>query len=333
MTRRLRTLLVTLLTVVALVAAACGDDDTASDDVDGDPIAATGDTDGIDRSDWPETLVFAAVPSEEDERIQERYRTIADILEMELGISVEFHQAADYAGVVEAIIADRVDLAGFGPFTYVIAVANGAEIEPLGVGIESPDEEPGYYSLLVTRSDNDEIDSIEDVRGKRVCFVDPASTSGYLFPIAALLEAGIDPETDITPIMAGAHDASVLAVMNGDCDAGFAFENMVNNLLPDAGDIDIEDVKIVAQSPLIAASPVAMRTALPDSLRQELLRLYAEKMNRDWVLEAGICETVEECGQFAENRTWGYVYRDDSFYDGVREVCEQTQAEVCDGIG
>ena len=133
--------------------------------------------------------------------------------------------------------------------------------------------------------------------------------------------------------MAGAHDASVLAVTAGDCDAGFAHDNMVENILVNAGDIEEGEIKVIAESPLIAASPTVMRTALPDSLRAELLRIFEEKMNRPWALENGICESVETCGQFAEDRTWGYVYRDDSFYDGVRAVCTQTRAEVCEGIG
>lgn len=347
--RRLTMQVIAILSFLALSLAACGDETAPEEaEVGGESISSSDDegteadtasdaeaddSDGLDREGWPDKLVFAAVPSEEDEKIQERYATVADILEEDLGIPVDFYQAADYAGVIEAIIADRVDMAGFGPFSYVIAVANGAEIEPVGLAIPEPGEEPGYYSLLITRADNDEIETIDDVVGKRVCFVDPASTSGYLFPIAALLEAGIDPETDITPVMAGGHDASVLAVMNGDCDAGFAYERMVTTILPDAGDIEFDDVKIVAQSPLIAASPTVMRTALPDSLRAELLRIFEEKMNREWALESGICESVETCGQFAENRTWGYVYRDDSFYDGVRAVCAETQAEVCEGIG
>lgn len=335
---------VALFTVFALFSAACSDD-SANPAVEGisadapassDSSAATAsddDDDGVDRTGWPDKLVFAAIPSEEDEKIQERYQTVAEIIEDDLGIPVELYQAADYAGVIEALIANRVDMAGMGPFAYVIGVANGAQIEPVGIGIRGPDEDPGYYSLLITRSDNDEINSIDDVRGKRICFVDPASTSGYLFPIAALMEAGIDLDEDITAVMAGAHDASVLAVMNGDCDAGFAYDTMVTRLLPEAGDIDIDDVKIIAQSPLIAASPTVMRTALPESLRTELLRIFEEKMNRDWALANGICASVDECGQFAENRTWGYVLRDDSFYDGVRAVCTQTRAEVCEGIG
>lgn len=332
-TPKLLVRLLALLAALALVAAACGNDDADGSEVEGQAIAAGGELlEGVDTSDWPDTLVFAGVPSEEDERIQERYRSIGEVLEIELGIEVEFFQAADYAGVIEALISGRVDIAGLGPFAYVIGVANGAEIEPLGLGIREPGDEPGYYAYLVARADNDEIQSIDDVVGKRVCFVDPASTSGYLFPVASLLEAGIDPDTDITPIMAGAHDASVLSVVNGDCDAGFAYDTMVTTIMVEAGDIEDGDVKVVAESPLIAGAPTVMRSGLPDSLREALLELYAEKMNREHVLELGVCESLDECPQFAEGRTWGYVYRDDAYYDGVRAVCEQTGAEVCDGI-
>ncbi|MGY6502602.1 MAG: phosphate/phosphite/phosphonate ABC transporter substrate-binding protein [Acidimicrobiales bacterium] len=341
--RNIMVRLMALLAAFMLVAAACGDDDdngaTSTDD-NPTTTAAAGSADGgaggdVDRSDWPDSLVFAAVPAEQDAQLRESYRVTVEILQDELGIDIEFFQAADYAGVVEALIANRVDMAQFGPFSYAIAIANGAEAEPAGVMVGAPDEEPGYVSYLVTRSDNDEIDSIDDIVGKRVCFVDPASTSGYLYPSAGVIAAGIDPESDITPIMAGGHDASVIAVVAGDCDAGFAFDSMVDTLLIDRGEIEDGDVKVVWESEVIAGSPLAVRTGLPDSLVAEIKRIINESVNVDWAVENGYCESQDDCSLNDED-VWGYVPRDDSFYDGVRAVCTSLgsdRAPQCEGIG
>jgi phosphonate transport system substrate-binding protein len=188
----------------------------------------------------------------------------------------------------------------------------------------------------VARSDNDEISSIQDVVGKRVCFVDPASTSGYLYPAAGLLDEGIDPESDITPIMAGGHDASVIAVNAGDCDAGFAFDTMVTQLLIERGEIAEGDVKIVWESAVIAGSPMSMRNGLPESLKEEITRIFAENINVDWAFANGYCDSDDptECS-FSDEAIWGYVPRDDSFYDGVRLVCQELGPEAapqCEGI-
>lgn len=342
-TRSSRPVLVALLAVLGLLAAACANDEQArTGDAAGEtPAAAPGDgaadaEDGIDRSDWPQKIVLAAVPAEQEAQLRESYRVTREILEDQLGIKVEFFQAADYAGVIEALIAERVDLAQFGPFSYVIARANGADADPVGVMVDEAGGEPGYESFLVTRAGNEDIAGIEDVAGRRVCFVDPASTSGYLYPAAGLIEAGIDPEADITPVFAGGHDASVIAVVAGDCDAGFAFDTMVTQLLPERGEIQEGDVEVVWRSPVIPGSPMAMRNALPESLKEEIRRIFEENINVDWAFENGFCESNDpaECS-FSDEAIWGYVPRDDSFYDGVRKLCQQLGTEVapqCEGI-
>ena len=341
---------VMMATAVAfgLVAAACGGDDDDAATTTAAPAEAANDAAGgadesdavangaDDRADWPDTLVLAAVPAEQDAQLQESYSVTVQILEDELGIDVDFFQAADYAGVVEALIADRVDVAQFGPFAYVIAIANGADAAPVGVMVEAPDEEPGYQAYLVARSDNDEINEFGDIRGKRVCFVDPASTSGFLVPAAGLVDEGIDFEADITGIFAGGHDASVISVASGDCDAGFAFDTMVTELLPERGEIEEGEIKIVWESPIIAGSPMAMRNGLPESLKAEITDIFANKINVDWAADNGYCESNDPilCS-FSDEAIWGYVPRDDSFYDAIRQLCRDLgpeQAPQCDGI-
>lgn len=342
MFRRAHPLRTALAAAVAmgLVAAACGGDDDAAPATTAAPATsaddAGADAGGDDRADWPEKLILAAVPAEQDAQLQESYRVTVEILQDQLGIPVDFFQAADYAGVVEALIANRVDLAQFGPFAYVIAIANGADAAPVGVMVDAPDEEPGYQAYLVARSDNDEINSLEDIRDRRICFVDPASTSGYLVPAAGMLDAGIDPNNDVTAIFAGGHDASVIAAVAGDCDAAFAFDTMVTELLPNRGEIEEGDVKIVWESAIIAGSPMAMRNGLPESLRAEITRIFAENINVDWAADNDYCETNDPimCS-FSDEAIWGYVPRDDSFYDGIRLICQELgpeNAPQCEGI-
>lgn len=361
--RRTRRGFIALIASLGLIAAACGDSDdgaavaqTTAAETTVAPAAPAPTTDGADepapqaetsapaepepegddRADWPDKIVLAAVPAEQDAQLQESYSVTVQILEDTLGLPVEFFQAADYAGVIEALIAGRVDLAQFGPFAYVIAIANGADAAPVGVMVGEPDEEPGYQSYLVARSDNDEISSLEDIIGKRVCFVDPGSTSGFLVPTAGLLDAGIDPNVELTGIFAGGHDASVISVANGDCDAGFAFDSMVTELLPERGEIEEGEIKIVWESEIIAGSPMAMRNDLPESLRAEIADIFTTKINVDWAAENGYCETNDPilCS-FSDEAIWGYVYRDDSFYDGIRTLCrnlDPSQAPQCEGI-
>lgn len=344
---------------LAMLLAACGGADAAESEDAAETSAATETTAAATEttaaatettaaaeagSDWPETLVFAAVPSAEEGSLQESYAPILQVLEEDLGVEIEFFLASDYAGVVEGMISGNIDMAQFGPFSYVIAVGNGADIEPAGVMLGAPDEPPGYRSYGVVPIGSD-ITSIEEFAGRNVCFVDPGSTSGYLYPSAGLLDVGVDPETGVAPVFAGGHDASVLSIANGTCEAGFAFDAMLTTILPGAGEIagvvddvedenvnpDTADVRIVWKSEVIAGSPFAVQSSLPADMLEEIKRILVEEANVDALIERGICTSADDC-QLTDEGVWGFTFRDDSFYDGVRAVCELTKAASCEGL-
>ena len=310
--------------VAALTLSACGSDSSNEEG------SGTGDvSSGIDKTDWPEKLVVGAVPSEESSSLEQSYAPLLEALAEQLGIEVEFFQATDYAGIIEAQVAGRVDLAQYGPFSYVLAKTRGAQIDVTGVMTEGPEVEPGYQSYGIAKADNDEINDIADFAGKKVCFVDPGSTSGYLYPIQGLIVNNIDPETGVTPVFAGGHDSSVLSVKNGDCEAGFAFDAMVDSNLIESGQIAEGEIKTVWKSEMIAGSPMAHRTTLPATLIAEIQRIVLEDVNTDKLIADGKCTSVEDCGLTDEN-VWGWVAKDDSFFDGVRAVCEATKSTKCE---
>lgn len=310
--------------VAALTLSACGSDSSNEEGSDTGDASST-----VDKTDWPEKLVVGAVPSEESSSLEQSYAPLVEALAEQLGIEVEFFQATDYAGIIEAQVAGRVDLAQYGPFSYVLAKTRGAQIDVTGVMTEGPEVEPGYQSYGIAKADNDEINDITDFAGKKVCFVDPGSTSGYLYPIQGLIVNNIDPETGVTPVFAGGHDSSVLSVKNGDCEAGFAFDAMVDSNLIESGQIAEGEIKTVWKSEMIAGSPMAHRTTLPATLIAEIQRIVLEDVNTDKLIADGKCTSVEDCGLTDEN-VWGWVAKDDSFFDGVRAVCEATKSTKCE---
>lgn len=322
--RRLR--LVTLLLPLALIAAGCGEDGNG-EAVSGS--AAQGSA-GQARAGWPTKVVFAAVPAEQSSTLRDSYKTTLDILKRELGLDIEFFQAADYAGVIEAMIAGKVDVAQFGPFSYVIAHANGAKIEPLAGVIKEKGTPPGYQSYGITKAENTQINGLKDFAGKKVCFVDPGSTSGFLYPSAGLLAEGIDPNKGVQGLFAGGHDASAISVANGGCEAGFAFDTMVDKQLIDKGDLKRGQLKVVWKSEVIAGSPVAVRSALPESFRKAMSETLITKANTEWATTQGLCPGGK-CS-FSDEGNWGYAPVDDAYYNGVRQVCRLTKSAKCQGV-
>lgn len=350
---RLLVRLVAVLAALVLLASACGSDSEEAAQADAADTAATSSdaAAGDDRpADWPTDIVFGAVPAEAASSLEADFSTTRAILESELGIDIEFFQASDYAGVIEGIIANRVDVAQFGGFSYVIATNNGADVSVAGVMTDGPDIEPGYRSYAITQPGSG-IASIEDFAGKNICFVDPGSTSGFLFPSEGLLAAGLDPSetsSDINPTFAGGHDASALTVASGDCDAGFAYDSMVTAQLIESGDISgvidtaeggsesvnegDAELEIIWKSQVIAGAPMAISNELPADFVAAFQDVITTKVNVDWALANGFCSgTAEEndCSFADEEDTWGFVPRDDGFYDGIRQVCEITQASKC----
>ncbi|WP_110588330.1 phosphate/phosphite/phosphonate ABC transporter substrate-binding protein [Microbacterium suaedae] len=291
--------------------------------------SASGDDngDGEAGADWPESLSFAVIPAESSSTIAQQQGAIIDALEQELGLEIEMQEATSYAGVIEALRAGQADIAGLGPFSYAVAVDSGVEITPLGAVVDAPDQEPGYQSYGIVNPDSG-ITDIAGFEGKTVCFVDPTSTSGYLFPSAGLLDAGIDPEEDVEAVVAGSHDGSALSVADGTCDAGFAYDAMVEETLIESGQMEDGAVETVWKSEVIPGSPYVSNNALPDDLEAELKRLFTEELNIPALIEAGVCSSEDDC-PMPEESEYGFVEVEDSLYDGIRAVCEITQSESC----
>jgi phosphonate transport system substrate-binding protein len=104
---------------------------------------------------------------------------------------------------------------------------------------------------------------------------------------------------------------------------------MVDSNLIESGQIAEGEIKTVWKSEMIAGSPLAHRTTLPATLIAEIKRVVLEVVNTDNLIAAGKCTDVSDCGLTDEN-VWGWVAKDDSFFDGVRAVCEATKSTKCE---
>lgn len=289
--------------------------------------ACSSTSNAADAAEAPEKLVFAQVPSESAEGIADDNEAIIRVIERETGLEVEIQQATDYAAVIEGLRAGQIHLASLGPFSYMVAKDGGAGVEVLGALVDDPDEKPGYQSYGIVPAGSD-ITDLEGFKGKTVCFVDPTSTSGFLYPAAGLLELGINPEADVTPVFAGGHDASALSVVDGTCDAGFAYDAMVTSQLIESGGMKEGDLEVVWESEIIAGSPYVASDKLPADLIKQLKEIFANDLNVPAMIESGVCSSEADC-QLPEAKEYGFIPVEDSLYDGVRAVCEVTEADAC----
>lgn len=261
------------------------------------------------------TLVFGVVPDSVD--TETNYQPLMDYIAEITGKTVEYHESTDYAALIEAAVAGKVDVASFSGFTYVTATNNGAKLTPISSIVTEEGQEPGYFSQAIVPAGSD-IKSIDDFKGKKVCFVDPSSTSGYLFPSYNLLKAGIDPKTDITPVFAGKHDVSVAKVGEGvECEAGFAEDSEVEKS---------DKVKVVDET-MVPGAPLVYSSTLPDDVSKKLIDGLSD-ITIDDIIAAGIDGADTDAF-----RSVFYATKpvDDAYYDLIRDICKETEAEQCQG--
>ncbi|GAA1141483.1 MULTISPECIES: phosphate/phosphite/phosphonate ABC transporter substrate-binding protein [Microbacterium] len=296
--------------VLALGLAACSGSADATSNGGTDEAAATSSY-AVDEN----TLVFGVVPDSVD--TETNYQPLMDYIAKITGKTVEYHESTDYAALIEAAVAGKIDVASFSGFTYVTATANGAKLTPISSIVTEEGQEPGYYSQAIVPKGSS-ISSIADFKGKKVCFVDPSSTSGYLFPSYNLLQAGIDPKTDITPVFAGKHDVSVQKVGEGvECEAGFAEDSEVEKS---------DAVKVIDET-MVPGAPLVYSSTLPDDVTKKLSDGLAE-VTIDDIIAAGIKSADTD-----SFRSVFYATKpvDDKYYDLIRDICKKTEAEQCQG--
>ena len=185
------------------------------------------------------TLVIGGIPDQDVSVLEQRFGGIADYLESELGIPVEYRASTDYAAVVTGFETGDIGLGWFGGLTGVqarLAVpgANAVAQRPI-------DQE--FRSVFVVGADV-EAETLADLAGKSFTFGSESSTSGHLMPRYFLTQAGVDPETDFdgAPGYSGSHDKTWKLVETGSYQAG-ALNSAVWDSAVDAGEVDTTRVR------------------------------------------------------------------------------------------
>lgn len=209
-----------------------------------------------------------------------RQEPMAAYLSRELGVPVRLYRTSDYAGLVEAMRADQIEFARFGPAVYALGRrVLGEKLRPLFRDVDNNGQE-GYFSIVIVRAETP-FRTIEDLRGRQFAFVDPNSASGFAFPSYFLRKQGFDPRTHFrATVFAGSHDNVVLATARGQFDAGTTFEVNEQSGVPqrmvNRGMIPAGSLRTIWRSPLIPASPFTARADLPEELVQAYIRAMQE---------------------------------------------------------
>lgn len=277
------------------------------------PIAGCGSAGGQSESGGggvPDPLRIGVIPSEDTQDVAAAFEPVAEYVGERLDVNAELYKATDYSGIIEAMGSGEAEVAWLGPLSYVLA-SQRAEAEAVAVQIqEDGTQNPTYQSFIITQADSN-IQDVEDLQDKNFAFVDPASTSGNLFPRKAFADAGMNPDEDLAESnFAGGHDASALAVANGDVDAGAVASTVFGSMIEE-GAINEDQVRKIWESDAIPQSPIAVRGDIPSAAKDRIQQTFVN-MTPDDVGE----------DQLSPEGAIGYVEAKDSDYDVIRELAE-----------
>ncbi|WP_439273758.1 phosphonate ABC transporter substrate-binding protein [Pseudochrobactrum sp. HB0163] len=235
------------------------------------------------QADKPEIFRVGIIGGENEADRLRNYQCIVDKLPEAIGVKeVKLFPASDYDGVIQGLLGGTLDYAELGASGYAkIYLTKEDAVEPI-LTTEQTDGSTGYYSIMVARKDSG-IKTLEDMKGKKLGFADPDSTSGYLIPVTALpkdLKGATVKDYFSETGFGGGHENLVLAVKDGKFDAGTTWGSGVGNFdegytsgnlrkMVDKGLIDMKDFNEVWRSPLIPNGPVVIRTTIDPALKDK----------------------------------------------------------------
>ncbi|MCD6555443.1 MAG: phosphate/phosphite/phosphonate ABC transporter substrate-binding protein [Anaerolineae bacterium] len=259
-------------------------------------------------------IILSFVPSGDTPDIIESAEEIANLLSEKTGYVIKGNVATSYSAVIEAMCTGKAHMGTLATFAYILANEKcGVDCALVSVRYGSP-----YYRGQIIAGADTGITKLEDLKGKTMCWVDAASTSGYIIPRVMLKAAGVDPDTDLAQqTEVGSHDGVALAVYKGDCDAGATYIDVRDRVENEYPDIK-EKTVVIAESPEIPNDGLQFIKDFPPDMREKIVKAFLEIMETD--------EGVEAMGKAYG---WaGVVEKDDSFYDPFRAVLDASGIDV-----
>ena len=211
------------------------------------------------------------MPDENAATIIKKNRPLKEYLEEKLGKKVELIVTTDYSSMIEAMRHGRLDLAYFGPLSYVLAKQK-SDIEPFAAIRQHGKT---TYQAVIIANKSAGITKLEDIAGKDVAFGDKASTSSHLIPKSMLAEKNLYAGKDYKEHFVGAHDAVAMSVQNGHAQAG-GLSKPIFETLVQRGLVKPDKVAVIAESKPFPQYPWTMRSSLNPELRQKIRVAFLE---------------------------------------------------------
>jgi len=221
--------------------------------------------------DAQKTLNFGIISTESSQNLKQDWQPVLDDMSKKLGVKVNAFFAPDYAGVIEAMRFNKVQVAWLGNKSAIEAVDRaGGEVFGQTVNM---DGSLGYYSMVSVHKDSPytTIDQLLK-NAKQLSFGigDPNSTSGYLVPSYYIFaKNNMDPKTAFKTIRSANHEANIMAVANKQVDAAVHASDVLDRITAHQP-ATAQQLRQIWKSPLIAADPLVWRKDLSPDMKAKV---------------------------------------------------------------
>ncbi len=261
----------TILLALSLVVGLSGCEKDA-DKTEGETTAAETSEEGEETEEspeMPETLTFAFQPQENPDALAPDVEALADYMTEKTDIKSEVFLPTSYASVVEALRSDNADVAYFSGWPYLVAHREaGVEL----VAAEVRNGNPFYHSQWYVAKDSG-IETLSDLKGKSVAFTSPTSTSGYLFPVAKMIEetemeTGGDPKKFFSQVIyAGGYEQALKSLVHGKVDAAAVSDYAFDQYLTED---ERAGIRVLSRQGPVPTHGIAVRSELPDEVKDKI---------------------------------------------------------------
>jgi phosphonate transport system substrate-binding protein len=218
-----------------------------------------------------ETINFGIISTESQQNLKTVWEPFLADLKTKTGLDVKPFFASDYAGIIEGMRFNKVQVAWYGNKSAMEAV-DRADGEVFVQSV-AKNGDPGYWSVIIVPKDSpiktvDELLTCDHTRSFGLG--DPNSTSGYLVPMTFVFGArGIDPKDCFKTVTNANHETNAMAVAMKQVDA--AANNTENMALIEKNKPDaFANIREIWRSPLIPSDPIVWRKDLPEDAKVKL---------------------------------------------------------------
>lgn len=259
-------------------------------------------------------LTISTTPYLDPDRLHDSFEPLAAYLKAKLQIDeVEIVTAKSYAHLGELMREGRVDIGSFSPLSFVRARREDRSMQPLVSFISDGSATSAGYVVVKT---DGPLRTLEDLQKRSFAYVDPSSTTGFLYPQVLMRSKGINPDSYFSRTeFTGNHEASLLAVFEGKVDGAAIYQGALRALQRNRG-IDPLNFRIVAKTMRTPKDIFCARAGLPPEVVTQIRR----------ALLALSVRTGEGRRILTPMDVNGFIPADPSLYDAVGEVDAQFTA-------